>query len=71
MTNLNAKYAMLPVWLLNVTYKGKEYLYAINGETGKIVGKLPISVQKLLFAIGTSFFGGYIVATIIRFLTLL
>lgn len=71
LSNLNAKYAMLPVWLLNVTYKGKEYLYAINGETGKIVGKLPISVQKLLFAIGTSFFGGYIVATIIRFLTLL
>lgn len=41
-------YAMLPVWLLNVVCKQKEYLFAINGETGKITGKLPISVPKLL-----------------------
>lgn len=67
----NAKYAMLPVWLLNVTYKGKEYLYAINGETGKIVGKLPISMQKLLFTISATLVGTYFITSIIRFLTLL
>lgn len=71
LSGVDAKYAMLPVWLLNVTYKGKEYLYAINGETGKIVGKLPISMQKLLLAIGTSLVGSYVLATIIRFLMLL
>lgn len=71
LSEINAKYAMLPVWLLNVTYKEKEYLYAINGETGKIVGKLPVSVQKLLFAIGMSLVGGYLFTTIIRLITLL
>lgn len=71
LTEISAKYAMLPVWLLNVTYKEKEYLYAINGETGKIVGKLPVSVQRLLFAIGTSLAGGYMLGILIRFLTLL
>lgn len=71
LSQVTAKYAMLPVWLLNVTYKEKEYLYAINGETGKIVGKLPISVQKLWIAIATSMVGGYMLATIIRLVTLL
>lgn len=37
------KYAMLPVYLLNTTYRGKHYLFAMNGQTGKFVGKLPIS----------------------------
>ena len=71
LSKIQAKYTMLPVWLLNVTYKGKEYLYAINGETGKIVGKLPISVQKLLLALGASLAGSYVLATIVRFLTML
>ena len=71
LSEVNAKYAMLPVWLLNVTYKGKEYLYAINGETGKVVGKLPISIQKLLLTAAGSMMATYLIGTIIRFLTLL
>ena len=55
-----SKYAMLPVWLLNVEHKGKEYLFAINGETGKIVGKLPMSIPKLLAVAGLSFIGSFI-----------
>ena len=42
---------MLPIWLLNVTYKGKDYLFAVNGDTGKAVGKLPISTSKLILSI--------------------
>ncbi len=37
------KYAMLPVYILNTKYKGKPYFFAMNGQTGKFVGKLPIS----------------------------
>ena len=37
---------MLPVYLLNVDYKGKKYRFAINGQTGKIVGELPVSKLK-------------------------
>lgn len=38
-----SKYALLPVWLLNSTYKGEKYTFAMNGQTGKFVGDLPIS----------------------------
>ncbi|MBQ9979700.1 MAG: hypothetical protein IJP23_01385 [Oscillospiraceae bacterium] len=39
-------YAMLPVWMLGTTWKGKNYLFAMNGQTGKLVGSLPVSKGK-------------------------
>ena len=36
-------YALLPVWLLNVKWNGGDYLFAVNGQTGKICGQLPVS----------------------------
>ena len=41
------KYALLPVWLLNIKYKDQIYRFAINGQTGKLAGELP--VDKGLF----------------------
>ena len=41
-------YALLPVWILNTRWNGKNYLFAMNGQTGKIVGDLPASKAKLL-----------------------
>ncbi|MGN0599246.1 MAG: hypothetical protein ACI4JK_05065 [Oscillospiraceae bacterium] len=43
----NWHYVMLPVWFLNYKYKGKDYEFAMNGQTGKIEGYLPISKAKL------------------------
>ncbi|MBQ4569834.1 MAG: hypothetical protein IJA62_07295 [Ruminococcus sp.] len=40
--NGKAKYALYPVWLLNSTYKGQKYTFAMNGQTGKFVGDLPM-----------------------------
>ncbi len=40
--NGKAKYALLPVWLLNTTWKGQTYTFAMNGQTGKLVGDLPL-----------------------------
>ena len=40
--NGSSKYALLPVWLLNTTYKGEKYVFAVNGQTGKTVGNLPL-----------------------------
>ncbi len=37
-----AKYALYPVWLLNTTWNGNKYTFAMNGQTGKFVGDLPI-----------------------------
>lgn len=41
------KYALLPVWILNTTWKNEKYVFAMNGQTGKLVGNLP--VDKGLF----------------------
>ena len=45
-----ASYALLPVWMLRYQYLGKEYAFTMNGNTGKIIGELPISRTKLLAA---------------------
>lgn len=37
-----AQYALYPVWLLNTTWNGNQYLFAMNGQTGLFVGDLPI-----------------------------
>ena len=41
------EYAMLPVWLLFTRYKGEEYKFAMNGQTGEMTGDLPISKLKV------------------------
>lgn len=43
---MNSQYVMLPVWILNVKHNGEKYKFAINGQTGKIVGKLPVDWGK-------------------------
>ena len=40
--NGRAKYALYPVWILNTQWNGKLFTFAINGQTGKIVGDLPM-----------------------------
>ena len=37
-----SKYALYPVWLLNTSWNGKKYSFAMNGQTGKLVGDLPM-----------------------------
>ncbi len=41
----SAKYALFPVWLLTTTYKNKNYTFAMNGQTGKFVGDLPMDIS--------------------------
>lgn len=41
-----ADYALLPTWLLYCTYNNKRYLFAMNGQTGKFIGNLPIDWKK-------------------------
>jgi len=55
-------FALLPVYSLSFTYKNKPYLFAMNGQTGKISGKPPISKLKvgLWFAGLTGLFFGLI-----------
>lgn len=45
----SVKYALLPVWLLSTQWEGKNFLFAMNGQTGKFIGDLPIDKMKLLY----------------------
>lgn len=40
-------YALLPVWLLSTKWQEKNYLFAMNGQTGKLIGDLPVSKGRL------------------------
>ena len=37
---------MLPVYMVNVKYKDKYYLFAMNGDTGEFVGNIPLDKKK-------------------------
>ncbi|MDD3278971.1 MAG: hypothetical protein PHG16_08820 [Lachnospiraceae bacterium] len=54
-------YVLLPTWILNTKYKDKEYLFAMNGQTGKFVGNLPIDIGKLLMYGGGTFIASFAV----------
>lgn len=35
-------YALLPVWMLSTKWKGQNFLFTMNGQTGKLIGDLPV-----------------------------
>ncbi|NMA50186.1 MAG: hypothetical protein GX947_10570 [Tissierellia bacterium] len=52
-TNILSKkmnYTLLPAWILTYLYEGKTYVFAVNGQTGKSFGELPLSNKKVLSA---------------------
>jgi DNA-directed RNA polymerase subunit RPC12/RpoP len=38
----DVKYALLPLWLLSTKWNGRNFLFAMNGQSGKLIGDLPI-----------------------------
>jgi len=55
------KYALLPVWMLNTKYEGNVYTFAMNGQTGRFVGKLPMSKAKFAIWFGIVFVIAFII----------
>ena len=41
------RYALLPIWFFNYKYKDESFSFTMNGQTGKIIGKPPISKAKV------------------------
>jgi len=39
-------YSLFPVWVLNTKYKGENFQFMMNGQSGRIVGKLPVDKGK-------------------------
>lgn len=54
-------YALYPVWILNTTWNGEKYTFAMNGQTGKFVGDLPVD-KGLFWTYFGSVFAGVSVA---------
>ena len=63
-----ADYTLMPVWMVCYDYKKAEHIFAMNGQTGKVVGKPPLSKGKI-----AAWFSGISVASfiILRVITLL
>jgi len=46
-TQLKRLYVLLPVYMVNVKYKDKMYLFAMNGQTGEFIGNIPLDKKKI------------------------
>ena len=46
LTQTEAKYALCPVWVLNTKWNGQNFIFAMNGQTGKMAGDLPMDKGK-------------------------
>jgi len=59
-----SKYALLPVWMVNVKYNDKMYIFAMNGQTGKFVGDIPLDKKKA-WLWGIMIFAGLFLAVVL------
>ena len=55
-------YALYPVWILNTTWNGEKYTFAMNGQTGKFVGDLPVDKGLFWTYFGSVFAGASVAA---------
>ncbi len=53
LTDTRVEYVLLPVYLITASYNDKKYAFAVNGQTGKMTGNLPVSRAKFW-----AYFGG-------------
>ncbi len=67
-TQGKARYVLLPVWMLHTQYQGKDYLFAMNGQTGKITGTFPICPKRSLQWFASVAAGVAAVAAVIQLL---
>ena len=50
-SNITYKYLLLPIWVSNFKYNDKVFQFMVNGQTGKVAGKTPISVPKVIITV--------------------
>ena len=65
-----AKYVLLPVWMLHSRYKDKTYIFAMNGQSGKMTGTFPICPKRSLAWFAGICAGVAAVVTLIQYLVL-
>ncbi len=62
------KYILLPVYVFNLEHAGKKYPFAVNGQTGKVVGDLPVSGATAALWFLKSFGVGFAAALLVSLL---
>lgn len=66
-TNIaDIEYAMLPAWFITFRYKGIIYTVVVNGQTGKVIGNVPVNKTKVGMALA---FFMMLLTTLTTFLT--
>ena len=45
--NIKTSYILLPVYMVNVKYNNKYYTFAMNGQSGKFIGNIPLNKKKV------------------------
>ena len=61
LTDQKIDYALFPVWVYKYRFRGKDFNFYVNGQTGKVIGKTPVSVLKvIIYSVfsGLLFYGG-------------
>ena len=61
-------YTLLPVWTMCYEYKGEKKTYTMNGQTGKIIGKPPISTGRVAKWAGILYGGSMVLLALISYL---
>ncbi|MBO4637387.1 MAG: zinc ribbon domain-containing protein [Clostridiales bacterium] len=60
-SDLTQNYVLLPIWFLNYRYKGINYSFAINGQTGESAGDIPYSEARRRLSIISKILPGLLV----------
>lgn len=50
-SKITYKYLLVPVWMSSFKYKEKVYQFVVNGQTGKVGGKAPVSALRVILAV--------------------
>ncbi len=61
----HSNYILLPVFMVNIKYHDKMYTFAMNGQTGKIVGDLPLGIKETVFWSAIIFLSCFVVCILL------
>ncbi|AMQ06405.1 MULTISPECIES: Lar family restriction alleviation protein [Sporosarcina] len=50
--SITYKHILLPLWISSFQFNNKVYRFLVNGQTGKVSGKSPVSAVKVSIAVG-------------------
>ena len=54
-----AHFALMPVWVYRYKFRGKDFIYHVNGQTGKVIGETPTDKKKSwLYSAAVAFMTG-------------